>query len=157
MAVTADPDRARQQIENALAVVRATRPEDARAVRSAFGLVVPALEAARAALDELDSELDVATGPNRDSVEELVHAQQKLEKAELAMAELEQRLALERAEREAVETVEQEDRARIAKLEKANADFEARLLEDDDAFDRYFEKALDEQDRKRKKPPRGRA
>lgn len=149
-----DPEDARNQIDNALAVLRSTPSNDVRAVRQTFELLAAALECARAALDELDAQLEVATGPQRDSIRDVVELQRKLQEVTLQKAELEQRLALAQADRDAEKAVHAEDNKRLHDLEKKAKGFEDLLLQDDDAFAKYFDAAIEQDEQKRgRKPP----
>jgi chromosome segregation ATPase len=147
----AKPDDAdpRRTLDNALTVLRATPTNDVRAVRQTFELVAAALEAARAALDELDAQLEAATGPGRDAIRELVALQKKVQDAAVQRAELEQRLALARADLDADRHAHAEEQRRLKELEKKTKGFEDLLLTDDEAFDRYFEKAVERDEKKR--------
>jgi chromosome segregation ATPase len=147
----AKPDDAdpRRTLDNALTVLRATPTNDVRAVRQTFELVAAALEAARAALDELDAQLEAATGPGRDAIRELVALQKKVQDAAVQRAELEQRLALARADLDADRHAHAEEQRRLKELEKKTKGFEDLLMTDDEAFDRYFEKAVELDEKKR--------
>lgn len=148
------PDEARSSLQNALAVLRSTPANDVRAVRQTHQLVATALEAALAALAELDAQLEVATGPQRDAIKDLLESQRKLQAAQLRAADLEQRLALARADQEAEKQFRADEERRLKELEKKTKGFEDLLMQDDDAFARYFDAAIEKDEKKRgKKPP----
>lgn len=154
MADRSPPPDPRRGIDNALTVLRSTPSNDVRAVRQTFELLARALEDARAALDELDAQLEAATGPGRDAIRELAALQKQLRDAQLQRAELEQRLALAQADLEAERHAHRDEHRRLAELEKKTAGFEDLLLTDDQAFDRYFERAVDKDEKKRgRRPP----
>lgn len=149
-----DPDGARGQIENALAVLRSTPSNDVRAVRQTFELVDGALEAARGALDQLDAQIEIATGPQRNLVRELIDMQKQLQAAQSRQHELEQQLALARADSAADRHMHDEEQRRLRELEKKTKGFEDLLLKDDDAFAKYFDRAIEQDEKKRgRKPP----
>ena len=152
--MSAGPDDIRRRIDNALAVLGATPTNDVRAVRQTVELLKSTLTELRGAFDELEAQLEVVTAPDRNAARDVVALDRELRSAKAKNQDLEQRLALARAELEADRQLQADDRTRLAELEKQSRQFEDLLLKDDDAFGRYLDRAIDADERKRgRRPP----
>lgn len=144
----------RSRLDSALTVLAALNTNEPHVLRRALVLAGDALRAARGALDEADDELDVLTAPDRNSAAEVVRLEKELATARDRAVALEQDLAMLRHERDLETQVQAVDRKRLADLEKRVAQYESSLLKDDDAFSRYMDKAVEEDEKKRgRKPP----
>lgn len=145
----------RRSIDNALAILGAQRGGDPRAAAQGFAVAIEALRAARAAIDDLDGQLELLTAPERNAAREAARLRGELETERRRAAGLEQDLAMLRADRDVENAVHEQDRIRLRELEKRAKEFESVIMRDDDAFGRFMESALDEDELRdrRGKPP----
>ena len=145
----------RERIENALAIL-AAQGHEPHALQRNLALAVETLRAAKGAIEERDSQLDLVTAPERDAAKEAERLRSELEAAELRVAQVEQQLALARQDQEIEVQLHDEDRRRLTTLERKAKELDTVLMEDDAAFARFMERKLDEQDeqtgRKRRRP-----
>jgi DNA repair exonuclease SbcCD ATPase subunit len=148
---TAKPD-ARASIDNALAILSAAGADEPHAVKRNLALAANALRAARDEIDALNAELDLVTAPDVDAAREVQRLERELATAQGRIAELEQASAMLRRDLDIETNVHADENRRLKELEKRAKDFESVLMEDDEAFGRFMDRALDEDERKRKRP-----
>lgn len=147
-------DEIRSKIENTLSILASLQGNEPHVLRRGLALAADTLKAARGALAETDSELDVLTTPGRNAAEDLLRLQKELDRQKDRALDLEQQLALLRQERQVETQVHAAEKKRLAELEKQSAQYEAMLLKDDDAFSKYLDRALDADEKKRgRRPP----
>lgn len=150
-----DPDP-RARVRDALSVLRATPTNDVKAVRQTFRMLEEVLGAIDQTVAAMEAVLDGVTGPERDLVQENLALQKAVKKADERRIEAEQKLAFARADLDTERAVHAEEGRKLKELEKKTKGFEDLLMNDDDAFDRYFEQAVDKDLKKRgNRPPRG--
>ena len=150
-----DPDP-RTRVRDALSVLRATPTNDVKAVRQTFRMLEEVLGALDQTVAAMEAELDGVTGPERDLIQENLALQRAVKKADERRIEAEQKLAFARADLDTERAVHAEEGRKLKELEKKTKGFEDLLMNDDDAFDRYFEQAVDKDLKKRgNRPPRG--
>ncbi len=143
-------------IRNALAILATPGAKAPHAIERNFQLAVETLLAARAAIEKRDSEIDLVTDPDHTAAEEAQRLRAALEKAEGRILELEQELAMAKHDAEVEQVLHAEEQKRLKTAEKKAKDLDSLLMEDDEAFKRYMDKAMDEQERKGKGPGRRR-
>lgn len=138
-------------LENAIAVMKAVR--DPHAAKQSLIPAIHALEAARAALARRDEQFESLTDPDRTAAEQVTELKARV-------ARLEQELELARADAEAAEqskeleeNLHEEERQRLLKLERKAKDLDKLIMEDDDAFSRYMDRAMDVDEKRRGGPP----
>ena len=141
----------RLRIQNTIAILEAEAAKVEAAARRDLQLAVETLLAARTALDERDEELDLVTAPDRNAAEEAQRIARELEGARERIVALEQQLAEKETALDIEEQVHEEERRRLKKLEKQAASFESILETDQQAFSKFMDKALEEEERKRRK------
>ncbi len=143
----------RQQIDNALTVLASQRHEARGQIAQSLSMAFDALKAAGAALDERDEQLGIVTDPERDMAAEVQRLTKELEAAKSQSQRSEQKAAMAEAEKELEDHLHAEDKKRMKVLEKKARNLDSVLMNDDAAFGRFMENALDEQDQggKRKK------
>jgi len=137
----------RDTIENALQVLRATRPEDRGQARQALAIAIDALEACAGAVDELERELGTVTEPELDTARELERLRAELAAARERAKGLEVELRSVQAELTAQLHLQAEDDRRRSQLERKVEDLDRLLLSDDAAFDRFMDRALEDDER----------
>ena len=150
--MTESPDAPVQEVvENAIAVLRAVR--DPHTAKQSLVLAVNALESALDGIRRRDEQLEMLTSPDRSAAEEAQALRARV-------AELERELELAQADAQATEQTKaleeelhEEDRRRLKKLERKAKDLDKLLMEDDDAFSRYMDRAMDLDEERRGGPP----
>jgi chromosome segregation ATPase len=146
----------RGRVRDALSVLRATPTNDVKAVRQTFRMLEEVLGVLDGALGEMEAELEGLTGPDRDLTRENLELRKAITAAEEKRADAEQKLVFARADLDTERAVHAEEGKKLKDLEKKTKGFEDLLMSDDDAFDRYFEQAVDKDLKKRgNRPPRG--
>ncbi len=143
----------RQQIDNALTILGTQRHQARGEMAQSIAMAFDALKAAGAALDEQDEQLGIVTDPERDMAAEVQRLTRALDETEARATRLEQKAAMAVAEKELEDHLHAEDKKRMKDLEKKARNLDSVLMNDDAAFGRFMENALDEQDQggKRKK------
>jgi chromosome segregation ATPase len=146
----------RGRVRDALSVLRATPTNDVKAVRQTFRMLEEVLGVLDGALGEMEAELEGLTGPDRDLTRENLELRKAITAAEEKRADAEQKLVFARADLDTERAVHAEEGKKLKDLEKKTKGFEDLLMSDDDAFDRFFEQAVDKDLKKRgNRPPRG--
>ncbi|MFO1054509.1 MAG: hypothetical protein U1F36_19990 [Planctomycetota bacterium] len=148
-----DTDDIRTRIDNTLTILAALQTNEAHALRRALALSADALKAARVALTESEDELEVLTAPERNSAEENLRLQKELQKAKDRITGLEQDLAMARQDHDVEKQVQSIDRKRLQELEKKVAQYESMLMNDEQAFSRYMDRAIEADAKKGRRPP----
>ncbi len=148
-----DTDDIRTRIDNTLTILAALQTNEAHALRRALALSADTLKAARVALTESEDELEVLTAPERNSAEENLRLQKELQKAKDRILALEQDLAMARQDHDVEKQVQSIDRKRLQELEKKVAQYESMLMNDDQAFSRYMDRAIEADAKKGRRPP----
>lgn len=146
----------RQRIANTLAILDTSGGQgsghsvkrDPALLRRHLAMAAGTLQAAAEAIGELDSQLDAVTAPELDAVREMQRMQVQLEQAEQKVAGLELDLQMAKADIQVEEALHSEDRKRMKELEKRSKNFNKVLMEDDDAFGKFMDQAMDDQERK---------
>ncbi|MCA8942495.1 MAG: hypothetical protein KDB80_08070 [Planctomycetes bacterium] len=152
MPATPDDDPILERIANAITVLSAIR--DPHAALRQLQMAIESLTAAAKAIEARDAELDLVTAPDRDAAAEIARLRQQLEEARDQIVTAELRAVESDQEREMEAQVHADDAARLAKLERKSRDLDALLMEDEEAFGRYMDRAMDEDDRRRGGPPK---
>lgn len=137
-------------IENAIAILQSQAAGERGPAHRSLVLAVDTLKAAKAALQERDAELELVTAPDLKAAEEAQRLRHDKEELQVRIAGLEQELAMLRQEHEIEEHLHAEDAKRLKQLEKKARDFDDILVKDKEAFSAFMEKALDDEDRKRR-------
>lgn len=147
-------DDIRTILDNALAIVRSQAVGERGPTHQALRTAAEALLAARQAIDELGEQLDLVTAPELDAAQEVRRLRAEVGRLEEKLAQVEEERERERQSRELEEHLQAEEKRRLRELERKSRDFEDTLAKDPAAFERFMERALDEQE-KRKRFPRG--
>ena len=147
-------DDLESRVDNTLAILGAASAADPHAQRRALALAVDTLKAVREALRARAAELDVLTTPGRKPAEELVRLEKELQSADARSAAHEQRSVLLAQELQLERELHAAAKTRLAEAEKQAAQYEAMLMQDDAAFSKYLDRAIDADEKKRgRRPP----
>ena len=145
-----DLDDLSTRIDNAIGLLRAQLTAARGAAIPALQMAVAALQAAKAAVAEMASQLDLVTAPELDAAAEIRRLRAALEAEAARAAALEQELGATRAALEVEQQLRAEDGRRVRELEQRVAAVDDLLANDPRAFGAFMDKALDEHDRQRR-------
>ena len=146
--MSAPLDELRSRIAGALSYLATREAADPVRAERSLAFAVELLREAERALGSRDRELEAATDPSLDASREVIALRKQLARAEEKILDLELTLSVARGEVEALEAITTEEQRTRRELEKRVADIDKKLMTDDDAFARFMDAALDEQERR---------
>lgn len=146
--MAAPTDDLRSRIAGALSYLATREAADPVRARRSLDFAMELLREADRTLAARDRELEAATDPGLEASKEVVALRKQLERAEEKVVDLELSLSMARGEVEALEAVTTEEQRTRRDLERQLADFDKKLMTDDDAFARFMDAAMDEQERR---------
>ena len=142
------PEDIHTRIENTIAILNAEAQTVDEHARHGLHLAIETLRAAEASVTVLESELDLVTAPDLSAAEEAQNLRLQLERAELRIATLEQQLVETREKIELEDQIHATEHDRLQKLEHQSKQMENILETDTQAFGKFMDRALEQDERK---------
>ena len=141
------PEDIHTRIQNTIAILTAEARTLDEHGRHDVQLAVETLQAADVAVTEIEAELDLVTAPDLNAAKEVQKLRNELEQAELRIAELDQRLAEARERIQIEDQIHAEEHENLQRLERQTKKMENILETDADAFGKFMDHALEQDER----------
>ena len=144
MTQTPKPEDIHTRIQNTVAILSSElKTLDAHA-RHVLQLAMETLQAADAAVTELEAELDLVTAPDLSAAEEAQRLRHRLEETEVQIAALQQKLSDANDKIRLEDEIHVSEHDRLKELERQTKRMEDILETDADVFGKFMDKALDQ-------------